>query len=152
MRTTPRLLRLVGNGLSTTAITLLSNGKLDTLTLGEGDPRLLLANNENVALTGGEAVVDGVLDVDNGETSVVTLTVSDDTNTTHVTSTGDHSDGASVELDEVGDLAGGEVNLDGVVDLDQRIRVTDARRNVSTQFFLMNIVGNIAAVAEGGGC
>lgn len=118
---------LVGLSVSTAAVTLLSNGELDTLALGQGDPGLILANDENVALTGGKAVVNGVLDVDNVEATVVTLTVGDDTNTAHVTTTSDHGNGASVELDEVGDLAGGEVNLDGVVDLDQRVRVTDAK-------------------------
>lgn len=108
------------------AVTLLSNGELDTLALGQGDPGLLLANDEDVALTGGKGVVNGVLDVDNVEASVVALTVGDDTNTAHVTTTSDHGDGASVELDEVGDLAGGKVDLDGVVDLDQGVRVTDA--------------------------
>jgi hypothetical protein len=111
---------------STTAVTLLSNGELDTLALGQGDPGLLLANDEDVALTGGEGVVNGVLDVDDVEASVVALTVGDDTDTAHVTTTSDHGDGASVELDEVGDLAGGKVDLDGVVDLDQGVRVTDA--------------------------
>lgn len=111
---------------STSAVTLLSDGELDTLALGQGDPGLLLANDENVALTGGKGVVNGVLDVDDVEASVVTLTVGDDTNTAHVTTTSDHGDGASVELDEVGDLAGGEVNLHGVVDLDQGVRVTNA--------------------------
>ncbi|KAH6607358.1 hypothetical protein Trco_003671 [Trichoderma cornu-damae] len=105
---------------STAAVTLLSNGELDTLTLGQGDPGLLLANDENVALARGKGVVNGVLDVDDVEATVVTLTVGDDTNTAHVATTSDHGDGASVELDKVGDLAGGEVNLDRVVDLDQR--------------------------------
>jgi hypothetical protein len=63
--------------------------------------------------------------VDNVEASVVALTVSDDTNTTHVTTTSDHDDHTSVELDEVGDLASGQVNLDGVVDLDGGVGVAD---------------------------
>ena len=117
---------LVGDGMSTAAVTLLSNGELDTLALGQGDPGLLLANDENVALTGSEAVVNGVLDVDNVEATIVTLTVGDDTNTTHVTTTSDHGNGTSVELDKVGDLASGKVDLDSVVDLDQRVRVADA--------------------------
>lgn len=117
---------LVSDGVGTSAVTLLSDGELDTLALGQRDPGLVLANDENVALTGGKGVVNGVLDVDDVETTVVALTVSDDTNTTHVTSTGNHDDGTSVELDEVGDLASGEVNLDSVVDLDQRVRVADA--------------------------
>lgn len=115
---------LVGEGAA--AVTLLSNGELDTLALGQGDPGLVLANDENVALTGGESVVNGVLDVDDGKATVVALAVGDDTDTAHVATTGDHGDGASVELDEVGDLASGEVNLDGVVDLDERVRVADA--------------------------
>lgn len=111
---------------SASAVTLLSNGELHTLALGQGDPGLILANDENVALTGSEAVVNSILDVDNVEATVVALTVGDDTNTTHVTAASDHGDGASVELDEVGDLASGNVNLDGVVDLDRRVRVADA--------------------------
>jgi len=64
--------------------------------------------------------------VDDVETTIVALTVSDDTNTTQVTTTSDHDDHTGVEADEVGDLAGGNVDLDGVVDLDERVRVTDA--------------------------
>jgi hypothetical protein len=138
------LRHLVGNSVSTAAVTLLSNGELpkmlvrvltnengiltylDTLALGEGDPGLLLANDEDVGLTGGEGVVNSVLDVDDVETTIVALTVSDDTNTTHVTTTGSHDDNTGVELDEVNDLASGNVNLDGVVDLDGRVGVADA--------------------------
>lgn len=64
--------------------------------------------------------------MDDAEATVVTLTVGDDTNTTHIATTGNHADGAGIELDEVGDLASGEVNLDGVVDLDGRVGVADA--------------------------
>lgn len=122
-------LHLVRNSMSAAAVTLLSNGELDTLALGQGDPGLVLANDENVALAGGEAVVNGVLDVDDVEATIVALTVGDDTNTTHVTTTSGHGDGTSVELDEVGDLAGGKVNLDSVVDLDGRVGVADAKRH-----------------------
>lgn len=117
---------MASQSVSSAAVTLLRNGKLDTLTLGQGNPGLLSTDDEDVVLTGGEGVVNGVLDVDDVETTVVALTVSDDTNTTHVATTGDHGNGAGVELDEVGDLAGGELDLDGVVDLDRGVRVTDA--------------------------
>ena len=127
---------LVGSSVSTAAVALLSNGELDTLALGQGDPGLLLANDENVALTGGEAVVNGVLDVDNVEATIVTLTVGDDTNTTHVTTTSDHSDHTSVELDEVGDLASRKVNLNCVVDLDGWVGVTDPIYPFSIPSFL----------------
>lgn len=66
------------------------------------------------------------LDVDDVETTVVALTVSDNTNTTHVTTTSGHDDNTGVELDKVNDLASGEIDLDGVVDLDGRVGVTDA--------------------------
>lgn len=64
--------------------------------------------------------------MDDVETSVVALTVGDDTDTTHVATAGDHGNGAGVELDEVLNLAGGKVDLDGVVDLDEGVRVADA--------------------------
>jgi hypothetical protein len=60
------------------------------------------------------------------ETSVVALTVGDDTDTTHVTTTDSHGDDTGVEADEVNDLSGGNVNLDGVVDLDGGVGVADA--------------------------
>ena len=82
----------------------------------------------NVRLTSGELVVNSIFQVDNVEASVVALTVSDDTDTTHVTTAGNHDNDTSVELDEVGDLASGEVDLDGVVDLDGWVGVTDPTR------------------------
>lgn len=96
---------LASKSVSAAAVTLLGDGELDTLALGEGDPGLLLADDEDVALTGGELVVNGVLDVDDVEATVVTLTVGDDTDTTHVTTTSGHGDHTSVEADEVSDLA-----------------------------------------------
>lgn len=125
---------MAGQGVSAATVSLLCNGKLDTLTLGQGDPRLLRTNNKDVTLTGSEGVVYGILDVDDVETTIVSLTVSDDTNTTHVAAAGDHDDDTSVELDEVSDLASGKLNLDGVVDLDIRVGVADAvQNNVSTK-------------------
>lgn len=125
---------LAGNGVCTSAISLLSNGKLDTLTLGQRDPWLLGTDDENVAFTGSERVVYGILDVDNVETSIVTLSVSDDTNTTHVATTSDHGNDTGIELDVILDLAGCEVDLDGVVDLDGWVRVTDTVHKISSAF------------------
>lgn len=99
---------------------------LDTLALGEGDPGLVLADDEDVGFAGGEGVVNGILDVDDVETSIVALTVGDNTNATHVTTTSGHDDNTSIETDEVGDLASGKVDLDGVVHLDGRVGVADA--------------------------
>lgn len=116
----------MSQSLGASAVALLGDGKLDTLALGEGDPWLLATDNKDVGLTGSKGVVDGVLEVDNGEAAIVTLAVGDDTDTTHVTTTSDHGNGASVELDEVLDLASLKVDLDSVVDLDQRVGVADA--------------------------
>lgn len=138
---------VTSDGVSTTAVTLLSNAELDTLALGQGDPGLLSTDDEDVGLTGGEGVVNGVLEVDDVETTIVTLTVGDNTDTAHVTTTGNHGQVADLELDKVVDLASGKagnfvsilleipadarlilhlLDLDGVVDLDQRVRVADA--------------------------
>lgn len=59
------------------------------------------------------------------ETTIMSLTVSDDTNTTHVTTTSNHGDHTSIESNEVRDLSGRKIDLDGVVDLDGRIRESD---------------------------
>ena len=63
--------------------------------------------------------------MDDIEATDVLLTVSDDTSTTHVTSTSDDHDIASVKLDEISNLALLEVETNSVFDLDQRIGVTD---------------------------
>jgi len=124
----PMTLRLPGNRMSTTAVALFRNRELDTLALWETDPRLLLADDKDVALTRGELVVDSILDVDNVEATIVTLAVGDDTDTTHVTTTSNHDNGTSIEFDEFGNLSSGEIDLDGVVDLDQRVWVSDCSR------------------------
>lgn len=63
--------------------------------------------------------------MNNVETTSVLLAVSDDTNTAHVATTGDHGEVAGVKLDKVGDFVLLEVKLDGVVDLDERVGVAD---------------------------
>jgi hypothetical protein len=114
-------------GSSTTTVTLLRDGELNTLLLGERDPGLVtLTNDENVGHTGSELTVKGVLNVNNFETTNVTLSVNDNTNTTHVTTTSNHADVTNLELDEVSDLGGLNIITDGVVGLDQRIGITDS--------------------------
>ena len=55
----------------------------------------------------------------------VLLAVHDDTRAAHVATTGDHDDVAGIELHVVGDLAGLELVLDGVVHLDEGVGVAD---------------------------
>lgn len=117
---------------------------LDTLALGQTDPWLLLANDEDVVLSGGERVVDGILDVDNVETTIVSLAVSDDTHTTHVATTSNHGNHTGVEADEIGHLAGGEVDLDRVVDLDGGVGVSDTRTPSALSSFFRPQLGPTA--------
>lgn len=110
-----------------TLITLLSNGKLNTLALGEADPSLGgLTNDGDVGETGGEGVLTAVLQVDNVETTMVTLTVNNGTDTADAVSTSDDGDVTSLKLDEGLNLVSLQVKTDGVVGADQRIRVTDS--------------------------
>ena len=147
-----QITRLVaGNGLGTSAVSLLCNGELDTLALGQRDPWLIRADDEDVVLTGSEGVVYGILDVDNVEASIVALTMGDDTNTSHVTTTSSHCDDTSIELDGIGDLASGEINLDGVVDLDAGVWVSDTTRKVLLAFLEFDIATVDSALISPGG-
>lgn len=135
---------LLGRSLSPPGIALLRDGKLGTLALRQGDPRLSsLAEHEDVGDTSetgstyysvrceatnlprSECAVKDILDVDDVKATNVLLAVHNDTSTAHVTTTGDHNDVASIELHEVCDLALLEVELDSVVDFDGGIGVTD---------------------------
>merc|ERR1712023_226982 len=97
------------------------------MALGGGDHvgLILLANAEDVANTGGEGLTLGILDVDDIEATRVLVTGSDGSHTTVILTLGHHTGGTSLELDDVGDLAGGKVNLDNVVHTHKRIRVAD---------------------------
>lgn len=126
-------------------ITLLSDGELDTSTLGKGDPGLgSLTDDEDVGKAGSELPSVNVTNVNNVETSDVPLSVDDGTGTAHVATTGAADHVSDLELDEAVDLVdrldcggvgcsrggrgnggSGEKELDGVVDLDVRVRVSD---------------------------
>jgi hypothetical protein len=86
----------------------------------------------HVVLSCRELIVNCILDVNNVETTVVTFPVCDDTDTTHVTTTCGHSNGARIELDKVGDLARCQINLHRVIDLDGGIAVANAKFSIST--------------------
>lgn len=63
--------------------------------------------------------------MDDIETTNVLLPVHNDTSPAHVASAGDHDDVAGIELDEVGDLALLNIELDSVVNTDERVGVAD---------------------------
>lgn len=76
----------------------------------------------------------------------MTLPTGDDTDTPQVTTSRNHADVARVELDDVVDLSGGDVNLHGVVRLDQGIRVTDGAAVVEHQ--VRDLVGALADLLD----
>lgn len=53
------------------------------------------------------------------------LTVHDNTCSAHAATTSDHDNVAGIKLDKVGDFVLLNVELDGVVDFDQRVGVAD---------------------------
>lgn len=78
-----------------------------------------------------ECPVKDVLYVDNVEATNVLLAMHDDTGTAHVATTSDHNDVAGIELHEICDLSLLKVKLDGVVDLDEGVGVTNRAAVVS---------------------
>jgi hypothetical protein len=77
-------------------------------------------------LPGGKGPVQDVLDVYDIEPSDMSFTVSDGTNTTHVTTTSDDDDISGIKLDEASHLALVNVELDGVVGTDFGIGISDS--------------------------
>ncbi|TVU12081.1 hypothetical protein EJB05_45708, partial [Eragrostis curvula] len=113
---------------------LLNDAELNTLALGQAQPRLAtLADGEHITQTGGELVAQSVLNVDGLKGSLMLLPVLDHTNTASVSSTSHHDDVADIELDEVNNLVGLQINLDGVVGLDERVRVADGATIIGVQ-------------------
>lgn len=110
-----------------TLITLFSNGKLDSLSLGETDPGLVtFTDDKDVGKTGSESVITRILKMDDIETTKVTFTMGDDTNATHIVTTSDEGNVSDFELEERIDFTGFEVDLDSVVGADHGIGVADS--------------------------
>lgn len=63
--------------------------------------------------------------MDNVKSPNVLFSVNDDTRTTHVAAPSNHDDVARVELDKVSDFILLEVELNGIVDMDERVGVAD---------------------------
>jgi len=78
-------------------------------------------------------VAGGVLDVDDVEGSWVSLSGEDSSDSTDVLTADDLAHVTGIELDPVGDLVGGEVELDGVADLAVWVWVSDGSAVVCHQ-------------------
>lgn len=112
--------------LGETLVELLEDGLAHAVVLGQGDHGgVTLADDEDVGQTGGERVTSGVLDVDNLEAARVLLQLGDHADATDVSAAGDLDQVAHLEGDSLDDLAGLEVDLDGVVRLDVGVGVSD---------------------------
>lgn len=73
----------------------------------------------------GKTVSLRVFDMDNVEASWMSFARGDDADSAQVVAAGHHAQVARFKLDEVQDLAAGDVETDGVVDFDQRVGVSD---------------------------
>ena len=110
---------------------LFEDGQLDTLALRQRNHRLVAGTNgENVLESGGKVLASGIGQVDDFKGALVLFASVDDTDTTGVSTTGNHAQSTGVKLDKVGDFVGSDVNHDGVTFLDHRIRVSDGSRVV----------------------
>jgi hypothetical protein len=120
-------LRLRFGDLTESLVSLLNEGKGETLLLGEGNDGLgrSLSDDDTVLLSGGEGVVVGILNVGNVVRTVVDLDVLEDTDATDIVSSSNEDTGTVLELEAGIDGSGGEVELDGVVDVDLGVRVSD---------------------------
>ena len=110
---------------------LFEDGQLDTLALRQRNHRLVTGtNSENVRESGGKVLASGIGQVDDFKGALVLFASVDDTDTTGVSTTGNHAQSTGVKLDKVGDFVGSDVDHDGVTLLDHRIRVSDGSRVV----------------------
>lgn len=111
---------------------LLDDGLLDTTSLGQSDLwGGARSNYKDVGGTSGKSVSLGVLHRDNVEGVVVVFDVHDLTHSASVTTLGDGNHGTKFELEDIGHFSGGNIDLDGVVDLDIGVRVPNGASIVS---------------------
>jgi len=106
---------LVGKSVLDSGVSLFGDRFSDTLVSWERDERLgALAEKEDVGGSGGKGVAGRVLDGDDVETTWVSLSALDGTDSTDVLATDDVGDVTGLEFDPVGDFGGLDVELDGV--------------------------------------
>ena len=138
-----------------TTLAFLLNGEANTLAARDGDQRLLaVANHEHIANTGGESMSLSVADAHDIERTWMAHSSNDGTDTALVMSCRDHGKVANLELNEFGDLAGLQVNLDGVVDANERIWIAkgaaimgDGIRNGGHLTSVVGVLSNRGLVA-----
>lgn len=105
---------------------LLKDGLLNALLLGESDEDLVVrADDEDVLEGGGEDLASGVLEGDHVDGAGVVGVRHDLADAADGATSGDHGQSALLEDDVVEGLAGGNLDLEGVVDLHIGVHVAD---------------------------
>jgi len=101
-------------------------GQTDTLFLGEGDHGVLaLSDDENVGNSSGKRVSSSISNMDNIEATDVSISVDNDTDSSDVVTGGDQRKIASFEGNVVNNGTSGDVNLDGIQNLDSGVGESD---------------------------
>ncbi len=113
--------------LASNNLSLLQDRQLDALALGQGHGGGGAgAEHEDVLLSGGESIASSVTHSGDVEGAGVVLDVGERAHTAGVATLGDHHSVANLELEGLHDLAGLQVDLDGVVHLDLGVGVADS--------------------------
>ena len=112
--------------------TLLHDILLDSASLGKRNlGGSSTSNNEAVTQPCGEGVALAILDGNNVKGTIVLFNVHDGTHSPAIVSAGEHDQSTDIELQDIGHLSGVDRDLDGVVDLDIRVGVSDGASIVS---------------------
>jgi len=108
-------------------VSLFNESEGESLLGGEGNDGLGggSTDDDTVLLSGGKRVVVGILNVGNVVRTVVDLDVLEDTDATNIVSSSNEDLSSVLELEASIDITGGEVELDGVVDVDLGVGVSD---------------------------
>lgn len=85
-----------------------------------------LANNKDVGKPGGKAVAIGIFHMNHIKRARMSLSVGDHTNSSQVSTSSHHTQVTGVKLDEVSYFACLQINLNGVIHLDEGIRVANS--------------------------
>jgi len=92
-----------------------------------------MPDEKGVGQTGGKCVVSSILHVDDIEASWVFLAGDDNANTPQITTTNDHAEVSNFKGNSLRNLSGLEIELDGVVRLDERVGIADGARIIGDQ-------------------
>jgi len=105
---------------------LLKKSRTDASVLSKGDSGVLaFAANEDIANSGSERVTSGVSNMDNIETTDVSISMDNNSDSSDVVSGSDQSKIASFELNVVNNETSGDVKLDGIQDSNSGVGESD---------------------------